>query len=510
MCKKIVSSLTLGAFIVFSLSCYSAKNVDLKTLAGWERRDVVILSVLKTSGEHIEFSESKPGRISNDRIVGSIGTESIFIPLSEVELVTVKVSSPGLTILACITIAAVGFVIAVTAGENYEQRHSHKTESCPFIYSFDGKSYVFDAEPYGGAVCEGMKRTEWCGLENLRHMKGQYRILMTNEANETQYTDELKLVVVDHPQGVTVVPDFSGRIRTLCQPIIPLQAYDGNGRSLMPYFRENDWIFWQTRMEGKNPEKEKDLKDELFFEFPKPEGTKEAKLLFNGCNTIWGSQVIKRYLDLYGKDLNAWYKEVKNHGPAYFRMLNMHVREELYSLQIRVETEKGWESKGLVIGGGPFSSENKVCLLDIRDVPGDTLRVKLTPPSTFWMINCIAVDYSEDLPVQVREISPVQAIDHNGNDIREILAKNDNKYFVMPNIGDRAELVFDAPPLREGMARSAMLKASGYYEIHLQEQGEPRVELLERIHTEPGFAVRQALKEYLDWAKEIAQLKNHD
>ncbi|MFX0198270.1 MAG: hypothetical protein ACFFCW_19295 [Candidatus Hodarchaeota archaeon] len=154
----------------------------------------------------------------------------------------------------------------------------------------------------------------------------------------------MKLVVVDHPQGLTVAPDISGRIHTLSQPVTACLAYDGNGRHLVPYVRENDWIFWQTRMEDKNPERVKDLRDELFFEFPKPEGAKETKLLFNGCNSLWGSQVLKRYLDLYGKDVHAWYKEVKNHGPAYFKMLHMHAREELYSLQIKVETEKGWES----------------------------------------------------------------------------------------------------------------------------------------------------------------------
>jgi len=384
------------------------------------------------------------------------------------------------------------------------------SQCCPFIYSFDGESYIFDAEPYGGAICEGMKRTEWCGLEHLKNINGQYKIMVANEVNETQYTDELKLVVVDHSQGVTVVPDISGRLHTLSQPVTPLLAYDGNGRDLMPYVSRNDWIFWQTRMENKNPEGVEYLKDEIVFEFPKPEGAREAKLFFNGCNTLWGSQVVKRYLDLYGKDVYSWYKEVNNHGPAYFKMLNMHVREELYSLQIRVETEKGWKSKAFVIGGGPFVSENKLYLLDIRDVPGDTLRVKLTPPLTFWMINHIAVDYSADVPVQVREISPVQAVDHNGDDIREMLARNDNNYFVMPSIGERAELIFDAPPFQERMVRSVILKASGYYEIQLQAKGEPQVELLERIHTEPGFAVKQALKEYLDWGKEIAQMIRKD
>jgi hypothetical protein len=511
MGRKIVSSLTLGAFIILNLSCYSTRKVGVKTAPGWEGKKVVILGVLKTSGQYVEFSKDQPGRISNQNIVGTVGSEPVSIPLSEVEQVWVKQISPGRTILAVVGgIAAVGLligVIAIAAAPKPEPEPT--TESCPFIYSFDGESYIFDAEPYGGAVCEGLKRTEWCGVEHLRNIDGQYKIMMANEVNETQYTDELKLVLVDHSGGVAVVPDISGRLHTLSQPVTPLRASDGKGRDLRPYIGKNDWISWQARMEDKNPERVEDLRDELVFEFPKPEGARMAKLLINGCNTLWGSKVIKRYLELHGKDVPSWYKEVNNHGPAYFKMLNMHVREELYSLQVSVETEKGWESKGLVIGGGPFVSENKLCLLDIRHVSGDTLRVKLKPPSTFWMINYIAVDYSEDVPLQVREISPTQAVDHSGKDIREMLAKNDNNYFVMPRIGDRAELIFDAPPFREGMARSVILKASGYYEIHLQAQGEPQVELLERIHTEPGFAVKQALKEYLDWGEEIAQLGNN-
>jgi len=374
--------------------------------------------------------------------------------------------------------------------------------SCPFIYSFDGEKYMFDAEPYGGAICQGLKRTEWCELENLKEINGQYRILVINELDETQYTDELKLVVVDHPKGVKVVPDASGKIHTISQPMIPIQAYDQKGRDIMPSISENDWKFWVARTEEKNPERNEDLRDELIFEFHKPEGATKAKLLFNGCNTLWGSQALKRYLDLYGNKVSEWYEEMNSFGPAFFRMRNTHVREELYSLQVRVETEDGWKSKALIIGGGPFISEDKIYTLNINDVPGDMLRIKLTPPVAFWMINHLAVDYTEDLPVTVTEIEAIKAIDHKGQDIRETLALEDNSYLVMPKIGDSAELIFRSPPQSYGMDRSVFVKASGYYDIHLKAEGKPQLELLNKLHTEPGFVVQHAFREYLKWKKE--------
>jgi len=498
MGKKLISLLTLLAFIIFSLSCtiHKTKKVSVATLAQWKGKKVEILGVMKISGEYVEFDEDSPGGIQQNSIVGITESDVISIPFSEVELVWVRKVDSALSFAASIGVVylgALGITLIALATK----------ESCPFIYSFDGERYIFDAEPYGGAICQGLKRTEWCGLEHLKDVNDQYEIMITNEVNETQYTDEVKLLVIDHPEGVKVVPDMSGRIRTVSQPVIPNLAYDSKGKDLMLYVSKNDWIFWQTRVEEKDPDRREDLRDELIFEFPKPEEAKKAKLIVNACNTLWGSQSLKNYLDLYGDKVDEWYEEVHNRGPAFFRMVNTHVREELYSLQIRVETEDGWKSKGLIIGGGPFVSEDKVYSFDISDVPGDVLKIKLTPPAAFWMINYLAVDYAEDLPVNVTEIEAIEAIDHKGQDVRGILAKNDNNYLIMPSIGDRTDLVFESPPKSEGMDRTVILKASGYYDIHLEGKGEPKLQIIDKLHSEPGFAVQYAFKEYLKWKKEI-------
>jgi hypothetical protein len=183
-------------------------------------------------------------------------------------------------------------------------------------------------------------------------------------------------------------------------------------------------------------------------------------------------------------------------------MVNTHVREELYSLQIRVETEKGWKSKGIIIGGGPLVSEDKVYILDLEDVHGDTLKIKLTPPAAFWMINYLAVDYTGDLTVKTTEVQAVRAVGHKGQEVEKILAETDNNYLVMPNIGDSAQLVFPAPERITHMERTFILKASGYYDIHLNAQGEPQTEILNRIHSESGFVVQYSFKEYLHWKQE--------
>ena len=53
--------------------------------------------------------------------------------------------------------------------------------------------------------------------------------MIANEGDETEYTDELKLLVVDHPAGVGAVADEQGRVHTLTHPCPPVKAADGRG-----------------------------------------------------------------------------------------------------------------------------------------------------------------------------------------------------------------------------------------------------------------------------------------
>jgi hypothetical protein len=71
MSRKIISLFTLLAFIVFSISCYSWKKKEIRTAADWKGKKRKILSVVKTSGEYIEFAKDEPGQIYGDKITGT-------------------------------------------------------------------------------------------------------------------------------------------------------------------------------------------------------------------------------------------------------------------------------------------------------------------------------------------------------------------------------------------------------------------------------------------------------
>ena len=375
------------------------------------------------------------------------------------------------------------------------------TESCPLVYSFDGERYVLEAEPYGAAVCRALKRSEWIGLNYLKNIDGQYQVRVANELNETEYTDEVKLLIVDHPPGVTAVPDAMGRIHAIADPLPPLTARDKNGGDVRPLVARTDGKFWKPCYETMEAEKAEDLRDELTLEFPKPEGARTVKLVANAWTTFWGSQVARSFLELYGRSVGDFLQSVNSFGPEYRWILNWFMTEELYLLKVQVETASGWKAKSMIYGGGPFVAKDKAYLLDISDVPGDTLKIRLRPPEGFWWIDSLAVDYTQDPPMQIMEAAPVRAADHNGQDVLGLLAANDGRFHIMPRRGEYADVAFTAPPVPAGLSRSIILKVSGYYDIHLNAKAEPQWDILEKIHREPGFTLKFACQEYSKMAR---------
>ena len=383
---KIRSKIVAALVVVFFLhSCiktttYLAPNEGDKISAANK-----IIVKLKDGTE----LELKNARTEKEKLIGDTKqNEKKEIELSSIESVRIeKVNRTYAYLFGFAGAVAAGLIIGAATAPS-----PPPTQCCPFIYSFDGKQYFFDAEPYGGAICQGLQRAEWCGLEHPRTADGQYRLLVSNELKETQYVDELKLVVIDHPRGITVAPDNLGRMHTISDPVLPFRATDKTGTNLLPLISQKDGMPWKAGLDFKNPGNDGDLRDELVFEFHRPLDATKARLWINATTTLWGSQVARCFLGLFGGSLSGWYRDVNSHGPAYQQVMNWFIREELYLLQIRVETPDGWKTKGVIYGGGPFASEDKIYNLDIGDVPGDILRIKLVPPLGCWSIDSLAVD----------------------------------------------------------------------------------------------------------------------
>jgi len=96
MKRKIISLFTLFAFIVFSISCYTTRLREVSTEGDWKGKKGEILSLVKISGEYIEFSKNSLGRVYGDKIEGTAVVLSKEIDISQDNIKEFKKDKKGM------------------------------------------------------------------------------------------------------------------------------------------------------------------------------------------------------------------------------------------------------------------------------------------------------------------------------------------------------------------------------------------------------------------------------
>lgn len=324
-------------------------------------------------------------------------------------------------------------------------------DSCgPYVYSSNGEEFVFDSEPYAGAIF--IERTDYTKLNYLAGVNGHYKLKITNELNETHYTDELKLQVIDHPIGTEVIADEKGGIHTIASPATPVSAYQKPAIDIVYLISDKDNKFWPEHMHSDGAESIFGQQEELILEFPKPENAKIAKLVISACNTLGGSSISSGLLKYVG----GLYPVM-----SAFRS---HARQGFVRFDLQVWQGDKWVTKGFVRGSSPYLPRDRLITIDVSMISGACLKLRLTPRAGFWQINRVIVDYSEDMTVNMIELDPRTAIDKKGENIKEALSKNDDDFYVAGK-GDYAIITYDEPTCFPNKTRSFILKASGFYSI---------------------------------------------
>ena len=488
--RSAVALLCCAALLVATVSCHTRKLSKIDVAQAPSAKYDRLIGVTTKDGSDVRF-DPPGGVITENTVKANVKKVPFSIPLSQVQRLWVERNSLSVArtigLAAGITVATVAVVALVVALTK---------ESCPFIYSWDGHRFVFDAEPYGGAVARVLERDDFSELEHLKADHGEYRLLITNEVDETQHTNLAELWIVDHAPGMRVVADSQGRLYGF-RRIERLQAArDRAGRDITAWLDTTDRLIWEP--EAKLAA-DGTAREELTLTFAKPAGAQTVSLIANAATSLWGSYMIKKLALLRGRGASLWLSSLADHPFEIASLAAWYQRDELYNLKIDVEEESGWTTRGTLMGGGPFISEDRVVPLDIRNVHGDRLRIRLRPPLGFWALNAFSVSYEAAPLLAPQTVKLRAARTSSGVDIRAELAATDGLYYSMPDTSERAEMRFPAPSPGPGMERSVFLHSRGWYELHLGTQGEPNTALWNEIYSVPDSAARFAAREFANW-----------
>ncbi len=418
----------------------------------------------------------------------------VEIPTDSVTQVEVLKTDRGRTWLLVLAVVVLPMAIALstmetTTGRSGGSNHSAEN-SCPLVYSWDGSDWRLDSGTFGGAIFQPLARTDLDNLDYAAPTDGVLRLKLANELPETEHVDALSVLAVDHLPGVTIVPDGAATPHALASERSPIEAWDENRRNVLSELTWSDGWTWESTLTARDTAIADQLRDGVELVFERPAGATEARLLVDGHNTEWAAALVHYYVQLHGDSPPAWYASMNEDADRARSTAETFARAGF--LQTDLMTQNGWAPQGLFWEAGPEIIKRQVMSVDLSEVEGDRVRIRLESIPSFWRIDRVAMDFGPAPEFSVTRISPRSATTEEGEDVGALLRSVDGDEWVMSQ-GDFAVLELEVPPVPKGLERTYLLETHGWYQIDATASGPPASDLLRRIEAGPADLAKVAV-----------------
>ena len=364
--------------------------------------------------------------------------------------------------------------------------------SCPFLYVYDGENYRFLTDllwrsPLGMATPMGFlapaQTADYVKISGdvMKPKSGFYSIQVTEELWETVYVDEVKLLVVDHPNGTQIFvdekyspppfPEF--KIYATQDIHRPRAAFDAHGKNVADALTEFDYRYAVEHEPGKF------------------QGVVDPHAIILDLGDAPNDQTLTLFLTgwIFPTDtsINISLSQNPSLSPRfpYLQVLN---------------SQGDWQTVIDVIGIP--AGKNKTIVVDLtgKFLSGDR-RVKIATDMQIYWDSAFFTIGEPDVPMQITELpahnanlhyrgfsemyrptphaphmfnyekvlKEAQWRDLAGNytrygDVTPLLERIDDMYVIM-NAGDEMTVEFDAaklPPLKNGWVRDFILFSDGW------------------------------------------------
>jgi hypothetical protein len=324
----------------------------------------------------------------------------------------------------------------------------------------------------------------------LKPVNGSFVLKLTNERTETDYVNELTLMLVDISEKAEVLASSDGTFHTILSPRPPVACTDDHGVSVLDAIQSRDGVLWQSRKAERADGDLTEYHDRLEAEFRLEKKNASVKLLLRGQNTTLPAFTFDQMSALCGEGYARWIYRLEHDSVQSNCMRNFLLREGL--MHVSVWNGSGWQSAGVFMDTGAELLKEQLLVVPVPAGQGGSFRVRLECTADLWRIDRIAVDESTDLELACTSVAPAHVTGSAREDALCLLAQRDEKY-LMTLPGDSVVLSYPVPPLAEGKYRSAFVKATGYYHHWSSFAGTENMAEVDSIIGIPGYGARKYL-----------------
>ncbi|MCJ7629575.1 MAG: hypothetical protein MUO50_14460 [Longimicrobiales bacterium] len=332
--------------------------------------------------------------------------------------------------------------------------------SCPTLYASSENGGALQAEAFSYSIASELEGKDLDRISVAPDADGVLRLELRNEALETHYINQLRLVAVEHAPEVRVVPDEKGGLLGIRGQIAPLEARDRNGRQVLDQVVAKDGLAFSSTEARMLAATSEDSREYLDLVFPRPE-SKTAAVLLDLRNSLLNTVLFyDLMLGTAGvQALNWWGGSLDGIGTA-FEMARWYM--ETLGMTVQVWDSDDWHTVALVPDAGPIAWKELGVRLPVPD--SGPLRVRLGFLADDWRIDRVSLASAVEIP-EFLEIPAHRVITGTSQEDAAAvssLAYADEDYLVTyPGTSAILEFLPHAPAPEN--ATTYLLATQGYY-----------------------------------------------
>lgn len=348
--------------------------------------------------------------------------------------------------------------------------------SCPYVYVNDGGGYVFEGETFGGAIAPNLERDDYMPLPDIQTTGNPYKIRISNELLEKQYTDVAELMVVNHPKNQKVLLDKNGQPQSITNTVNPISATSSNGNNLLSVLQKKDAnvFFFNDQNYSQNS---------ITLKFKKPINTTTGKLVLNGKNTLWFDYLFGEFIGKFGASYNRW-MEQQAKMPSAERLEK--IKENEFPLSVYIKKNGKWVFADNLLTVGPLASRDFVIPVELSDIQGDEIEVKIETGFMFWEMDYAGMDFTSNQKLSIDILKPTVAAGTGHKDWTAALKEADKNYMAQDSVGQVTEITYPSVKHNDEQAQTVFLHTRGYYTLIRHFEGLPNIVELNKFKT-PGY-----------------------
>jgi hypothetical protein len=301
------------------------------------------------------------------------------------------------------------------------------TASCPWIFidtSENDKDYIKENDIYSTARGIAKEYTDYYQMNNLLYpnKQGKYVIKLKETEDEESFTDQFRLLVVDHGNNVNIAVNENGNVFTYRDSgiALPFSAVDNHGKNVLPVITDEDEI---------------------------------------GCRVHDSDYIDLDFKGMGNPQQPIFLLRVKGY-------IDDHTQGDPTGQQpiIRIQTQNSsgqWVTRNIFYPRWKWSTHG----YDMTGLFPYAKKIRLLASSChthkYHLIDWAVISTKIQKPVTITELSPISAIRSDGTDITAALSNADGNRVHLSQ-GEKVTIKFNVPAGNESK-RDFIVKSRGYY-----------------------------------------------